>query len=270
MRSILSKREGLVLVCGPAGSGKTTMLYTMLDELANPARHMASVETHVSYSLPAVSQMEIRPALGLTAAASLRAQLKHDVDVVMIDCVLDEDVAMLAANAANRGVLVLLSVEADSAAEGIEQVLELGVEPHVLAATFVASVGLHMMPKLCGRSREAYKLSRTEQNSLEETTGIKYVLDMLKEEHILDQYAAWKDVPLWRAVACEACEAGYSGAVGVQEILPASKVIKELIRAGADEGALKTQSRIEGNASFEEDRLYKAAQGLLSVEELLA
>ncbi len=268
LRRMLTRHEGLVLVCGTQGAGKTTLLYTLLDELTGPSRRIATIEEQISASLQGVSQSEINTELGLNATACLRAELRHDPDVIALDCsTYDEEVATLAANAANRGIFVLMCVEAPSAAEGIERMASL-VSPELMCSVLTASIGVRAIPKLCAESKAAYKLSRTEQNMLEETTDIKRVLEELKAEYILGAHAPWKDISLYAAAPCALCDQGYAGIVGLQEVLPITRTMRDALRAGADAETLQTQAKNEGMCSFAEDVLYKAVQGLASVEEL--
>jgi type II secretory ATPase GspE/PulE/Tfp pilus assembly ATPase PilB-like protein len=118
-----------------------------------------------------------------------------------------------------------------------------------------------MLPKLCVQSREPYRLSRPEQTALEETVNIKNVLAELKEDAVIETRTAWKDVPLYRAVACEECQDGYDGLVPLQEIILNTMTLKETLRTGA--------SMDEDGLLFAEDALYKAVQGLVSAEHVL-
>lgn len=265
LRRVLAKQEGLVLICGSAGAGKTTLLYTLLDELAAPSLRIASIEERVSMSLPGVSQSEINIELGMNAAACLRAELRHDPDVIALDCAIDEELAVVAAEAANRGIFVFVCVEAPTAAEGIEYILNLGVPGTLLAATMVASVGVRAVPKICADSKAVYRLSRAEQNVLEARADIKRVLEELKAEQIVGIRTPWKDVLLYAALPCGRCEEGYAGVLGLQEILPISLALKDALREASGAEVLHAQAKDEGMKSLVEDALFKAAQGLTSV-----
>ncbi len=269
LRRALSARSGLVLVCGDEGAGKTTLLYTLMDQLASGEKSLVSVESQVSYIVPAVAQMEVNEGLGLTPASCLRAQLRQDADVIMVDCALDDEVATLAANAANRGALVLMSVPASSAAEGVEYLQELGVPSALLASTLVASIATATVPRLCPHVRNEHRLSRTEQSELEERIDIKRVLDELKAEHMLGAHTAWKEVQMFDASPCAECEGGYKGTLGLQEVLPVTRTLKDAIRGGAGAEELAAQAKEEGMMTIADDALYKAVQGSVSAEVLL-
>jgi type II secretory ATPase GspE/PulE/Tfp pilus assembly ATPase PilB-like protein len=267
LRRALQKRSGLVLVCGVSGAGKTTLLYALLDSLQSQGLSAASVEQRVTHFLSHVAQMEQNDELGLSAAACIRAQLKHDPHVLMIDTPLDEESALLATQAANRGTLVLLGVDAASAAEGIE-ILQSLVPSGNVAAVLEASVGVALFPKLCAESRAPYTLSRGEQHTLEDTIAIKPVLEMLKAEHILEAHTPWKDIQLYGGKECAHCTGGYTGQIGIHEVLPLTRTLRTMIAEDASAEALVGEARSDGALFFAEDALAKAVQGLISAEHI--
>jgi type IV pilus assembly protein PilB len=256
-RRMIAKGHGLVLVCGRAGQGKTTTLYTLLDEVSAPHKHIGSVEAEVSAVLPLVSQMEIKEEAGLGAAACMRAHLRHSVDVLMLDCPLDAEALHMAAEAANRGVLVLMGVDADSVAEGIEHVLSLGISPELFSAVFAGAVGVRVVPKLCAHSKKEFQLSRDMQRELESRVSVKDVLKELKDDRAIGPHVAWKDMVVYAPEACALCEEGFAGRIGLHEVVPATRTLERRIREG---GAVEpTQDE------YAADALYKAALGLVEV-----
>lgn len=270
LRDACTKQGGLVLACGPAGAGKTTLLYALLGELTNGHVSAGTVEAYIGTLLPGVSQMELRDEIGLNAVACLRTHLRHGAQVIMLDCPLDEELLDVAAEAANRGHTILMSVDADSAADGIARVRYHGMGPAILASILVASVGVGVVPRLCPQSRRLGKPTRDQQRYLEDTLDVKQALIELREEQIVPQGVAWKDMPLYEAWSCEVCEDGYSGNVGLQEIILPSRMLKDAIRNDADVVAFIGQTHTDGTLGIPEDALIKAAQGLLSVDEVVA
>jgi type II secretory ATPase GspE/PulE/Tfp pilus assembly ATPase PilB-like protein len=266
---LLHQKSGLVLVCGPKGSGKTSMLYTLLDECTDTPKHIASVEDSVSYVLSSVTQMEVNESLGLTALSCVRTQLRHHPDILMIDCALTEELVLLAAQAANRGILVLLGVEAATAGEGIARMLGLSVPPELLAAVCIGSVSVYTAPRLCAHKKTPYKLTRAEQTLLEDTIDIKETLAALKKEQVIDVRTAWKDIELYKPKACPECEEGFAGFIGIQEVVLVSRMLKELVRDGASVYELEMQAKREGVLTLAEDALYKAIQGVVSADLVL-
>jgi type II secretory ATPase GspE/PulE/Tfp pilus assembly ATPase PilB-like protein len=269
IQGFLGHTSGLILVCGVEGSGKTSMLYTLLDESAAPSKHIATVEDSVSYVLPTATQMEVDESLGLNAVSCARAQLRHNPDILMIDAALTEELVFLAAQAANRGSLVLLGVHAVTAGEGMAQLAALGVPLELLATVCIGSIGVHTMSRLCSYKTARYKPTRVEQTLLENTIDIKDTIAVLKNEQILDSRTVWKDIELQQPTPCSQCQDGLSGLVGLQEVVPMSLMFKEGIREGADVYALEIQARRDGVLTLAEDALYKAIQGIISADGVL-
>ena len=249
LRAALERRAGLVLVCGREGGGRTTALYTMLDTVNAPELSLASVEERVASRLPYVAQTQADPSAGFSTAAALRAVLRQEPDVVMVDPVADRDTALLALSAAARGVLMLASIDAPDAAAGVERLRALGASDADLAGiTCVVSVAL--VRRLCDKqSRATYKPSRAQTEPLEPRANFARVLAALKQEESVGKDIAWKDISYHKASGCSECEGGYRGQLGLYEVIPAQGV--------------------EPGLSILEDALFRAAQGLTSLEEVL-
>jgi len=230
VHGVLHMRRGLLVTAGPAGAGKTTLLYTLLDALASPQYSIASIEDRIAVRLPGVFQTKTRPEIGFTTAAALRAALKTDPDIIMLDP-LTPEAAPAAYAAARRGIFVL-AAEGDPPAEADVR------------------INLRLMHRLCPYCRARYKPARAELAFLERE-GVRFsrVLAALKEEEGLGQDAQWKDVEFYRPDGCGKCERGFRGRVGVQEILPVQ---------GPEDLALR------------EDALFKAAAGLVALEEIIS
>jgi type IV pilus assembly protein PilB len=227
----LLKRRGLVLVTGGAGAGKSTALYTMLDLLNTPELSIATIEEPVKHVLPRVAQTEVGIG-GLTAAAALRAALKADPDVVMINTIVDHEIAALAAAAASRGIFVLAGVEDTEFLPDAEL---------VITVTTVRKLGDKQIP-------ERHKLTRAQGEQLEAYANFGAVLAALKEERKVAKDTPWKDVQFVRPVKSTEQPDGYKGLLGVQEV-------------ATKEGTV--------GLNLIEDGVFKAAQGLTSIEEVL-
>lgn len=226
----LLRRRGLVVVAGGVQSGVSTILYTILDMLNTPEVSMATVEEEVEHALPRVAQSDLA-ALGVSAAAALRAALKADCDVVMIGKVKDSEVARIAEAAAKRGVLVLAGTEQP----------ELFDAPDLAVYTaLVRRIGEKQIP-------DRHKLSRADADALEEGANFSNVLAALKEEGKVEKDLAWKEVQFPRPVPSSEQPEGYTGLLGVQTIAQKGEVV---------------------GLSLIEDALFKAAVGLTSIEEV--
>ncbi len=273
LHEALARNSGLILVAAPPSGGKTTVLYAILDSIATAYRSTASVEEKVQIPLAHVTQVPTRKELGLTTAAALRAVLRQRPDVVMVDEVLDEDTASLVASAASRGTLIIAGIEAGSAAEAIQKMRTLGVPPALLASALSLSLAQHVAKKVCPHCKEEYSLSRVEAAPLEQREdegrqGADFgrVLAALKAEGIASPDAQWKGMLFSRATGCSKCELGYLGEIGLQEVLPNSTTVKDLILKGAAAEAIAAGADMP--LSILEDGLFKAAQGLTSIEEI--
>lgn len=253
----LAHESGLILVCGPNGSGKTTTLYTLLDLLSHPHLAVSTVESQIEFKFPRITQTPVDPELGLTTAASLRATLKTDPDVVMVGEIGDAQTALVALQAASRGVLVLAGIETHSAVQGIEKMLAFGVPGAMLAGALRASIGLSLRERLAS-DIQTQKITRAQEGALEERANFGRVLAALKEEGVLEKAVQWKDVPF-------ATEGSTAGHIGLQEVLEVSSTIAHLIKTGASPEHIEEAARDEGMLTLAEDALAKSAMGLLAL-----
>ncbi len=266
----LARAEGLILLSAPAQSGKTTALYTLLDLAASANTLAVSVEEKVALTLPHATQVEVKRELGQTIASALRATLKTNPDVVMVDEIKNDDEAALAVSAAARGVFVVASVKAGSASKAIQKMLSLGVDPLFLSATLRAAVGERVVRKLCPHCKIAFTPSRSDLEPIEAYATFAKVLAALKADGVLEQGAQWKDVQFYKAVGCEKCGEGYEGITALFEVLPVSAITRELIAdrdTEKDEQDAKLREHMPLNLI--EDGLLKSAMGLTTIEEVI-
>ena len=262
------KKTGLILVTGPTGSGKSTTLYTMLDILNTPDVNISTVEDPIEYQMPRINQTQVRPDIGFTFATGLRSLVRQDPDVIMVGEIRDRETAALAINAALTGHLVLSTLHTNSAAGAVPRLLDMGVEPFLLASTLQVVIGQRLVRTLCADTEE-YKLSASETRGLEDLADLPSVLKALKEENIVEGKSTWRSVTMHRAKETKECETGYSGRKGIQEILPVSESVRKLILDGAPADDIEKQARKEGMLTMLEDGVYKTAVGTTSLEEVL-
>ncbi|MDO8553113.1 MAG: GspE/PulE family protein [bacterium] len=268
MHEAMRSTTGMILATGPTGAGKSTTLYTLLDLVNTPNVNISTIEDPIEYQMARVNQTQVRPEIGFTFANGLRSLVRQDPDIIMVGEIRDKETASLAINAALTGHLVLSTLHTNSAAGAIPRLLDMGVEPFLLVSTLRVIVGQRLVRKL-SPDREKYELSRNEQMQLEKEVDAGAVLRSLKEEKAVPKEATWKNVPFYRPKETAESPSGYSGRIGIHEVLPVTLTIKELIMASGTGDALEKQARSEGMLSMSEDGIFKAAQGITTIEEVL-
>jgi type IV pilus assembly protein PilB len=245
--------HGMILVCGPTGSGKTTTLYSILKYVDAPEKNIITVEDPVEYQLAGINQVTARPDIGLTFASSLRSILRQDPDIIMIGEIRDFDTVDIAIKAALTGHLVLSTLHTTTASGSIVRLVNMGVEPFLITSSLIAIVAQRLIRRICPHCKEAYHLS-------EEITKRVGMTNLPQG----------KETVFYRGKGCRYCfNTGYSGRVGIAEVLPLSPKIKELILARADEAKIKSAARAESMQTLREEGLMKAIAGLTSIEEVI-
>ena len=268
VQDAMRQKTGIILVTGPTGSGKTTTLYTILDLLNTPEVNISTIEDPIEYQMPRINQTQVKADIGFTFANGLRSLMRQDPDIIMVGEIRDEETASLAINAALTGHLVLATVHTNSAAGTVARLVDMGVEPFLLASTLRVAVGQRLVRRMCD-SREAYTLSATEKADLEKHANLDQVMATLKEEEIVDKNANWSQIEVYHPKQSVECEDGYKGRMGIHEVLPISPAIKELILSNGTADDIEAQAYKEGMLKMVEDGIYKAACGHTSVEEVL-
>ena len=267
LHNATKQRVGMILATGPTGSGKTTTLYTVLDILNTTDVNISTIEDPIEYQMPRINQTQVKPEIGLTFAMGLRALLRQDPDIVMVGEIRDGETASLGINAALTGHLVLSTLHTNSAAGAIPRFVDMGAEPFLLISTVNVVIAQRLVRKLCGL-KEKYTLTKTEIESLEKNADMDRVLKVLKEEAIVGKDADWESIPFYKPKVSAECEEGYKGRIGIHEVLKMSPAIRELVIGNAPAEKLEAQARKEGMLTMLEDGIFKAVQGLTTVEEV--
>ena len=260
--------EGMVLTTGPTGSGKTTTLYTLLDIVNQPDVNISTVEDPVEYQMKRVNQTQIKSEIGLTFAAGLRSLLRQDPDIIMVGEIRDNETASLAINAALTGHLVFSTLHTNSAAGAIPRLIDMKCEPFLLVSTLKIIIAQRLVRRL-GESKEKYILTKEELASISKKIDMDNVLRILREEKIVGPKDDWSTIPLYKPKAMSESDDGYHGRVGIHEVFKMSATIKDLIMKDATSDAIEAQARKEGMMTMIEDGIFKAVQGLTSIEEIL-
>lgn len=264
----LKRTVGMILVTGPTGSGKTTSLYAMMDVVNQPGVNIATIEDPVEYRMPRVNQTQARPDIGLSFSQGLRSLVRQDPDIIMVGEIRDTETAQLAVNAALTGHLVLSTLHTNSAAGAVPRLIDMGVEPFLIASSVQIVVAQRLLRQLCAE-KEEYKLSKEEIVTLGESIDLDTTLEKLMEAGALKKGQGWGDITFARPKASADCPDGYSGRIGIHEAMVISDDIRKLINERGSSDAIEDQARKEGFRTMVEEGLLKAARRETSIEEVL-
>ena len=248
--NILRNPHGIILVTGPTGSGKSTTLYTALSELASDEVNIITVEDAVEANVDNVNQVQVNVKANLTFASALRSILRQDPDIIMIGEIRDGETAEIAVKASITGHLVVSTLHTNSTAASISRLIDMGIEPYLLGDSLVGIIAQRLVRRLCPECKEPYEADEEE----------KRVLKVPQNEPL----------KLYKACGCEACgNTGYYGRIGVYEIMPISRKIKNLIASGANADEITAQAVTEGMNTLRMSASNYVKQGLTSFSEMM-
>ncbi|OGZ08201.1 MAG: hypothetical protein A3C93_00950 [Candidatus Lloydbacteria bacterium RIFCSPHIGHO2_02_FULL_54_17] len=267
LHNAMKQRVGMLLVTGPTGSGKTTTLYTALDILNTADVNISTVEDPIEYQMPRINQTQVKPEIGLTFANGLRALLRQDPDIIMVGEIRDGETASLGINAALTGHLVLSTLHTNSAAGAIPRFIDMGAEPFLIISTVNVIVAQRLVRKLCG-AKDKYFLTKSEIEALSKKADLERVLKALIEEGIVPKGTDWDEVPLYKPKPSLECEEGYKGRIGIHEVLKMTPGIRSHVIVNSPAEKIEEQARKEGMLTMLEDGLFKAANGMTTIEEV--
>lgn len=260
VKSAANKPYGMILATGPTGSGKTTTLYSILKGLNKREVNIATIEDPVEYDMEGVNQIQVNTRTNLTFAKGLRSIIRQDPDIVMVGEIRDVETAGIAVNAAMTGHLVLSTLHTNDAPTTLPRLLDMEVEPFLVASTVNIAIGQRLVRLICKRCIESYTLKG------EKLATIKRELDfekLLKKKSITQ-------LRLYRGKGCKYCnDSGYSGRIGIFEIMEITEKIKAMIMERKNSDEIKVQAISEGMTTMIGDGLRKALTGVTTVEEIL-
>ena len=246
-RQAIRDPSGLILLTGPTGSGKSTTLYAALSEINSPTKHILTIEDPVEYRIDGINQVQVKPAIGLTFAAGLRAFMRQDPDVLMVGETRDLETAEICVRATLTGHLVFTTLHTNDAASAIARLMDLGMAPYLLSATIRMVVAQRLLRQLCERCKEAYE----------------------PQPELRERFRVTEEL-LYRAKGCDQClNTGYHGRFGIYEVMsPIGRELREAIAKGKPDHALKDLAVSAGMSTLWEEGLKKVRAGLTSLEEL--
>lgn len=247
----INKPQGMVLVTGPTGSGKTVSLYTALNILNTPEVNISTAEDPVEINLPGINQVNVNLKTGMTFAHSLRAFLRQDPDIIMVGEVRDLETAEIAIKAAQTGHLVLSTLHTNSAPQTLSRLMNMGVAPYNIATSVSLIIAQRLARRLCNHCK-------TEERDIPHDELIKLGF----------QETDLEDLTIFRAHGCDQCVNGYKGRVGVYEVMPVSEEMGRIIMSGGNAMELADQAKKEGINDLRRSGLNKVKSGLTSIEEI--
>jgi len=268
IQQALRRPLGMILITGPTGSGKTTTLYSMMEILNKPEVNISTVEDPIEYRMYRVNQTQVNSKIGLSFANGLRTLLRQDPDIIMVGEIRDNETAALAINAALTGHLVLSTLHTSSAAGTMPRLIDMKVEPFLLASTLNIIIAQRLVRKL-SEGKEKYFLTEIEIDNLGKLCNLENVIEILKQEKFIKEKQGIKEVAFYKAKASKDSPDGYQGRVGIYEILKINENIKDLIQKNATSDQIQSAAQEQGMRLMIEDGFVKAAQGLTTIEEVL-
>jgi general secretion pathway protein E/type IV pilus assembly protein PilB len=253
MRQLCDLPQGMVLLTGPTGSGKTTTLYAALAHANDEGRKIITIENPVEYQLPGISQIQTREEIGLTFAGGLRSVLRHDPDVILIGEIRDPETAEIAIRAAQTGHLVFSTLHTNDSVGAVPRLLEMGVEPSVLGSSLVASIAQRLAQRICRHCLAADPQPEPE----------------LLEEMARTLHLPVEDARAWIGKGCVECgQRGYRGRVALYEFFMPNEEIADLLEPGVKTGTLRAAARRHGWRSLRENGWIKVQMTLIAITEL--
>jgi type IV pilus assembly protein PilB len=274
IRKGIKKPNGMVLTSGPTGSGKSTSLYALIQEIYNDSINIVTLEDPVEYKMSGVNQIQVNADVGLTFASGLRSILRQDPNVVMVGEIRDKETANLAVQASLTGHLVFSTLHTNSAAGVLPRLLDMGIEPFLIASTVNTVIGQRLVRRV-SENKETYQSSELETKTIQETVG--HLLPKTKEDVAkVSADLGYKDLPLAGQKAYTLVKGkdtpktpgGYKGRVGLYEVMDVSETIQGLIIKHSTSGDIQRQAIAEGMISMRQDGYLKALQGLTTLDEV--
>lgn len=260
----IKKPHGLLLVTGPTGSGKSTTLYTALSMVNREGANIVTLEDPIEYYIEGVNQSQIRPEIGFTFAAGLRALLRQDPNIIMVGEIRDSETAELAIHAALTGHLIFSTLHTNDAAGAIPRLIDMKVEPFLLSSTLNAIVAQRLVRKICPYCREQIDAPEEVVTDFRKEL-IAVPKRFLPKDIVLDQ-----KISLWHGVGCARCNnEGYSGRVVISEVIEATDNLRQIIVAKFNIKILEEEMKQQGVISMKQDGYLKVLEGLTTIEEVM-
>lgn len=250
--SLIKKPNGIILVTGPTGSGKSTTLYTTLNLLNSTEKKIMTIEDPVEYRLKGISQVQAKPKIGLTFAAGLRSFLRQDPDIMLVGEIRDRETAEIAVQAALTGHIVLSTLHTNDAPSSVIRLIDMGIEPFLISSSVIGVIAQRLIRKICPKCKKEIKITS----------------DMKK---ILDEYEiSSNEITLYKGEGCPYCkDTGYKGRVAIFELMVITENIRDLITKNVSTGKIREAAVKEGMCLLKIDGIKKVCEGITTIDEVL-
>jgi general secretion pathway protein E len=280
MGDLIERPNGIILVTGPTGSGKTTTLYACLNKINHPNLNILTAEDPVEYEIGGIHQVHVQPKIGLTFASALRAFLRQDPDVVMVGEIRDKETVEIAINASLTGHLVLSTIHTNDAAGAITRMVDMGVEPFLIRSSVIGILAQRLVRVLCPLCKEQGVATPIELEELgidpartraRRSRKLSPKYQVRRIDYVPVGTEEGEEVTVWRAKGCDKClNTGYKGRKGIYELLIVDDYVGPLIMRNADAQTIKRTAGSVGMDSLRDDGARKVLEGVTTVEEVLA
>jgi type IV pilus assembly protein PilB len=257
VQEVIKRPYGLILITGPTGSGKSTTLYSMMNALDKEKSNIVSLEDPVEYHMPDINQSQMMPEIGYTFASGLRSILRQDPDVIMVGEIRDKETAQLAIQAALTGHLVLSTLHTNSAIGAIPRLVDMGVDPYLIAPTLIISIAQRLAKLTCPSSRKLMPMDSTVKIQI--------------EEQLKDMPEQFKPVianEMYETVPSGECPSGTRGRIAIFEMFKVDKEMQEVILKNPNEDAIYKLARSKGMLMMREDAMLKSIEGIIPFTEV--
>jgi len=275
LKKAITKPYGMILSTGPTGSGKSTTLYAIIQTIKSPKINIVTLEDPVEYKMDGINQMQVNNAVGLTFANGLRSILRQDPNVIMVGEIRDHETADLAVQSSLTGHLVLSTLHTNSASGVLPRLLDMGIEPFLIASTINVVMGQRLVRKVCEKCRKPMQATQAAVDMINRVVG-NYLPKDQSQLQMVEENLGYKGLPilsqnaytLYKGEGCADCDDGYKGRIGIYEIFEMNKSIEQLLLKEATSSAIQAQAQKDGMLTMQQDGILKALTGTTTIEEV--
>ncbi len=271
----IKRPHGMTLSTGPTGSGKSTTLYAAIQAIKDASINIVTLEDPVEYKMDGINQIQVNSEVGLTFASGLRSILRQDPNVIMVGEIRDKETADLAVQAALTGHVVLSTLHTNSAAGVLPRMLDMGVEPFLVASTINTVVGQRLVRKICDKCRVQMKASAAQVQMINKILG-KVLPGVEADKPRVTEDLGYENLPirsenaytLYMGKGCSACTNGFKGRVGIYEVFAMTPAIEKMLSAHATTNQIQAQAQLDGMITMQQDGMLKVLTGQTTIEEV--